>query len=89
MTESEDDGNQTYNVVQRKTNNGTEASQSPVKNNSAGLSGVSPSVGAELAGEAGSKGSVKVRRSRIPDKPNISFSLWSIMKNCIGKNLES
>jgi len=87
MTESEDDGNQTYNVVQRKTNNGSEASQSPVKNNGAGLSGVSPSVGAELAGEAGSKGSVKVRRSRIPDKPNISFSLWSIMKNCIGKDL--
>ena len=24
---------------------------------------------------------------RIPDKPNISFSLWSIMKNCIGKDL--
>lgn len=27
------------------------------------------------------------RRSRIPDKPDISFSLWSIMKNCIGKDL--
>lgn len=27
------------------------------------------------------------RRQRIPDKPNISFSLWSIMKNCIGKDL--
>ena len=31
--------------------------------------------------------SSRVRRSRIPDKPNISFSLWSIMKNCIGKDL--
>merc|ERR1719323_2600679 len=29
----------------------------------------------------------RTRRSRIPDKPNISFSLWSIMKNCIGKDL--
>ena len=29
----------------------------------------------------------KVRRSHIPDKPNISQSLWSIMKNCIGKDL--
>ena len=29
----------------------------------------------------------KQRRSRIPDKPDISFSLWSIMKNCIGKDL--
>lgn len=27
------------------------------------------------------------RRSRIPDKPDISFSLWSIMKNSIGKDL--
>lgn len=27
------------------------------------------------------------RRSRVPDKPDISFSLWSIMKNCIGKDL--
>ena len=29
----------------------------------------------------------KARRSRIPNKPDISFSLWSIMKNCIGKDL--
>jgi len=29
----------------------------------------------------------RARRSRIPDKPDISFSLWSIMKNCIGKDL--
>jgi len=27
------------------------------------------------------------RRSRVPDKPDISFSLWSIMKNSIGKDL--
>lgn len=27
------------------------------------------------------------RRSRIPDKPNYSLNLWSIMKNCIGKDL--
>ncbi len=36
----------------------------------------------------GLKKDIKVkRRSRIPDRPNISFSLWSIMKNCIGKDL--
>lgn len=29
----------------------------------------------------------KVRRQRIPDRPNYSLSLWSIMKNCIGKEL--
>ncbi|XP_067834701.1 oxysterol-binding protein 1-like [Heptranchias perlo] len=27
------------------------------------------------------------RRDRIPDKPNYSLNLWSIMKNCIGKEL--
>lgn len=27
------------------------------------------------------------RRTRIPDKPSCSLSLWSIMKNCIGKEL--
>ncbi|XP_078681388.1 oxysterol-binding protein 1-like isoform X3 [Branchiostoma floridae x Branchiostoma belcheri] len=27
------------------------------------------------------------RRTRIPEKPNISLNLWSIMKNCIGKEL--
>uniref|UniRef100_A0A8C5PYS1 Oxysterol-binding protein n=1 Tax=Leptobrachium leishanense TaxID=445787 RepID=A0A8C5PYS1_9ANUR len=29
----------------------------------------------------------KRRRMRIPDKPNYSLNLWSIMKNCIGKEL--
>ncbi|XP_012869713.1 PREDICTED: oxysterol-binding protein 2 [Dipodomys ordii] len=34
------------------------------------------------------KGSSKVkRRARIPDKPNYSLNLWSIMKNCIGREL--
>ncbi|XP_062038254.1 oxysterol-binding protein 2 isoform X1 [Lepus europaeus] len=34
------------------------------------------------------KASSKVkRRSRIPDKPNYSLNLWSIMKNCIGREL--
>ncbi|XP_047417992.1 oxysterol-binding protein 2 isoform X2 [Sciurus carolinensis] len=35
-----------------------------------------------------SKGSSKIkRRVRIPDKPNYSLNLWSIMKNCIGREL--
>ncbi|MEE6523348.1 hypothetical protein FKM82_022210, partial [Ascaphus truei] len=29
----------------------------------------------------------KRRRTHIPDKPNYSLNLWSIMKNCIGKEL--
>uniref|UniRef100_A0A3Q0RSY9 Oxysterol-binding protein n=1 Tax=Amphilophus citrinellus TaxID=61819 RepID=A0A3Q0RSY9_AMPCI len=31
--------------------------------------------------------SVDTRRTHIPDKPNYSLNLWSIMKNCIGKEL--
>ncbi|VDN29709.1 unnamed protein product, partial [Dibothriocephalus latus] len=27
------------------------------------------------------------RRTTIPPKPNISLNLWSILKNCIGKEL--
>ncbi|CAG7833943.1 unnamed protein product [Allacma fusca] len=30
---------------------------------------------------------VKKRRTRIPDRPNVSLSLWSILKNAIGKDL--
>lgn len=29
----------------------------------------------------------KPRRQRVPDKPNYPLNLWSIMKNCIGKDL--
>ncbi|XP_041350213.1 oxysterol-binding protein 1-like isoform X2 [Gigantopelta aegis] len=31
--------------------------------------------------------SKKIRRKRIPDRPNFSLNLWSIMKTCIGKEL--
>ncbi|KAK5968229.1 hypothetical protein GCK32_020892 [Trichostrongylus colubriformis] len=27
------------------------------------------------------------RRTRIPDRPDLPINLWSIMKNCIGKEL--
>ncbi|XP_077298811.1 oxysterol binding protein isoform X2 [Arctopsyche grandis] len=32
-------------------------------------------------------GTMRQRRMRIPDKPNYPLNLWSIMKNCIGKEL--
>ncbi|KDR07319.1 oxysterol-binding protein 1 isoform X2 [Zootermopsis nevadensis] len=31
--------------------------------------------------------SKRLRRTRVPDKPNYPLNLWSIMKNCIGKEL--
>jgi len=27
------------------------------------------------------------RRKKVPDKPNLPLNLWSVMKNCIGKEL--
>lgn len=33
------------------------------------------------------KSNIKQRRTRIPYRPNHSLNLWSIMKNCIGKEL--
>ncbi|CAI4231470.1 unnamed protein product [Auanema sp. JU1783] len=32
-------------------------------------------------------GPVKQRRKKIPDRPDLPINLWSIMKNCIGKDL--
>ncbi|CAH0548933.1 unnamed protein product [Brassicogethes aeneus] len=40
---------------------------------------------AEAAG--GGAGGGRQRRQRVPDKPNYPLNLWSIMKNCIGKDL--
>lgn len=31
--------------------------------------------------------SKRQRRTRVADKPNYPLNLWSIMKNCIGKDL--
>ncbi|XP_076249148.1 oxysterol binding protein isoform X4 [Calliopsis andreniformis] len=38
-------------------------------------------------GSTGVTGSKRKRRTRVPDKPNYPLNLWSIMKNCIGKDL--
>lgn len=34
-----------------------------------------------------SSGLVRKRRTRVPEKPNHPLNLWSIIKNCIGKDL--
>lgn len=38
------------------------------------------------AGDVGRQ-AVRDRRLRVPDKPNYPLNLWSVMKNCIGKEL--
>jgi len=45
------------------------------------------SAAARTPDKARGRAGGRQRRSRIPDKPDISFSLWSIMKNSIGKDL--
>ncbi|CAK9800530.1 Oxysterol-binding protein 1 [Anthophora quadrimaculata] len=39
------------------------------------------------SGSSGVTGSRRKRRTRVPEKPNYPLNLWSIMKNCIGKDL--
>ena len=74
LSESDDEHKEeTFNVVQRKSN----LSETPVK----------AIQGQKSMALKDAKKPLRVRRTRIPDRPNISFSLWSIMKNCIGKDL--
>ncbi|KAH8311753.1 hypothetical protein KR044_007897, partial [Drosophila immigrans] len=47
----------------------------------------SPSGTSSIISNRRSTKVAKVRRERVPDKPNYPLSLWSIMKNCIGKDL--
>ncbi|KAJ8281275.1 hypothetical protein GJAV_G00065670 [Gymnothorax javanicus] len=70
------------------------------KRSGSNISGISSEIGMDdqsldeqsLASNPESPQSLEVepmrkRRTRIPDKPNYSLNLWSIMKNCIGKEL--
>uniref|UniRef100_A0A8C4ZEY4 Oxysterol-binding protein n=1 Tax=Gadus morhua TaxID=8049 RepID=A0A8C4ZEY4_GADMO len=40
-----------------------------------------------LSASGRDQGALRTRRSHITQKPNYSLNLWSIMKNCIGKEL--
>ncbi|KAJ8678935.1 hypothetical protein QAD02_014722 [Eretmocerus hayati] len=62
-----------------KANNGSS------KSGTGGSSGGSESAVSRLGSSGG--GSRRKRRDRVPDKPNYPLNLWSIMKNCIGKDL--
>lgn len=48
---------------------------------------LSPTTIAALTSNGSTPGPRRVRRTRVPDKPNYPLNLWSIMKNCIGKDL--
>lgn len=62
----------------KKENTGATSKKDSSK---AGSSSSSPS------GAVGPPAVIRKRRTRVPDKPNYPLNLWSIMKNCIGKDL--
>ncbi|XP_014209543.1 oxysterol-binding protein 1 isoform X2 [Copidosoma floridanum] len=45
------------------------------------------SVGSGISRMRAGNGTRRKRRTCVPDKPNYPLNLWSIMKNCIGKDL--
>jgi len=73
-------------VVQRKPHSLTHTEDETEPEHAAAVAAAAAAAAAPSNADAG-KRPVRQRRTRIPDKPNISFSLWSIMKNCIGKDL--
>lgn len=81
----DNDKNKKYeeaSVVRRRKSNSLPRREKESKESDADSEegkGRSPSSGSGLQ--------IKSRRSCIPDRPNCSISLWSIMKNCIGKEL--
>lgn len=64
-------------------NNDAGAGSSGGSGSGGGPPGPRPYVG-PVARQANGK---RVRRTRVPNKPNYPLNLWSIMKNCIGKEL--
>lgn len=51
------------------------------------LADSAPSTPTSLVQKMGSQTPKRNRRTRVPEKPNYPLNLWSIMKNCIGKEL--
>ena len=56
-----------------------------MRNQERGTSGSAP--GTPTSQSRTGHGPKRQRRKYIPEKPNYSINLWSIMKNCIGKEL--
>ena len=74
---SSDQEGPTLNIVKKRR---AEAGGDVTDGSSTGSNRLTPAKQRSRAGG-------RQRRNRIPDKPDISFSLWGIMKNCIGKDL--
>lgn len=73
-----------FSFVFQKSSNADSVSQGklcmlPTSSSAARLSGLGDNQTITSA--------VRRRRTAIPERPNYSLNLWSIMKNCIGKDL--
>jgi len=87
-SEGEDDSSnpgasQQVRCIRAKTKGDRQQLQGNTKDETAGST---TNTGTELV-PATSQSPRRVRRCRVPDKPNYPLNLWSIMKNCIGKEL--
>ncbi|XP_032075178.1 oxysterol-binding protein 1 [Thamnophis elegans] len=57
------------------------------KRTGSNISGASSDISLDEQYKHQGEDTKKEKRTRIPHKPNYSLNLWSIMKNCIGKEL--
>ncbi|XP_045136046.1 oxysterol-binding protein 1-like isoform X2 [Portunus trituberculatus] len=74
----------TVQVIMRKDNN-TDSSYS-LSEEMASLNGSQATTPTEEVKQPNGRPK-RQRRTRVPEKPNYPINLWSIMKNCIGKEL--
>ncbi|XP_063849848.1 oxysterol-binding protein 1-like isoform X6 [Scylla paramamosain] len=82
---SEGEGQEnTVQVIMRKDNN-TDSSYS-LSEEMASLNGSQATTPTEEVKQPNGRPK-RQRRTRVPEKPNYPINLWSIMKNCIGKEL--
>ena len=54
---------------------------------SSGAAGLAAAGAAATSGALANGAPKRTRRKVIPEKPNYSVNLWSIMKNCVGRDL--
>ncbi|XP_059487348.1 oxysterol-binding protein 1-like isoform X2 [Neocloeon triangulifer] len=66
---------------------GGQGHQSGLKGSGDEVIDSAPSTPTSLVQKMGSHTPKRIRRTRVPEKPNYPLNLWSIMKNCIGKEL--
>ncbi|RNA08157.1 oxysterol-binding 1 isoform X4 [Brachionus plicatilis] len=83
---SGDDDEQTIKVTMQ-TNKQEENGKLPNSTQSTALSATKKKTSSAEIQLVNNKRPMRQRRTQVPIRPNYSINLWSIMKNCIGKDL--